>query len=129
MTTPASHSAVLANSAHLADIPLQPVDQADVVEGNPLAGSVTLTATHGVEVGLWEITPGTVIDVEADEVFVVLSGRGLVTFEDKSSMTLATGSVVQLRAGERTTWIVSETLRKVYIVLPAIAADGDNLDD
>lgn len=129
MNTPTSRSVMLTNSAYLADIPLEPVDPADVVEGNPLAGSIPLTATQGVEVGLWEITAGTVIDVEADEVFVVLSGRGRVTFEDGSSMTLATGSVVQLLAGERTTWIVSETLRKVYILLPAIAADGDNLDD
>ncbi|HET7801419.1 MAG TPA: hypothetical protein VFL38_13435, partial [Humibacillus xanthopallidus] len=27
------------------------------------------------EVGVWEMTPGTATDVEADEVFVVLSGR------------------------------------------------------
>ncbi len=36
----------------------------------------------GVEVGTWEMAPGTDHDTEVDEVFVVLAGRGSVTFED-----------------------------------------------
>jgi uncharacterized cupin superfamily protein len=113
---------VLTSNAHLTDVPLEPLPSEDVVEGHPLVGSVALAAARGVEVGLWEITAGTVIDVEADEVFVVLSGRGRVMFEDSSFMTLAPGSVVRLRAGDRTTWTISETLRKVYVLLPPAVA-------
>jgi uncharacterized cupin superfamily protein len=69
-----------------------------------------------VEVGLWEITPGTVTDVEEDEVFVVLSGSGTVRFADGEEIRLAPGSLVRLHAGEETTWEIHETLRKVYVV-------------
>jgi len=33
-----------------------------------------------VQVGIWEITPGTVRDVEKVEVFVVLEGEGTIRF-------------------------------------------------
>lgn len=68
-----------------------------------------------VEVGVWEMAPGTEQDTEVDEVFVVLAGRGSVTFDDGDVVDLAPGVVCRLRAGERTTWTVSETLRKVYV--------------
>ena len=74
------------------------------------------TALAGVEVGVWEMTPGTATDVEVDEVFVVLAGAGTVTFDDDGEQVeLGPGSVVRLRAGERTTWVVRETIRKIYV--------------
>jgi uncharacterized cupin superfamily protein len=66
-------------------------------------------------VGVWEMAPGTEQDTEVDEVFVVLAGRGSVTFEDGEVVELRPGVVVRLTAGERTTWTVTETLRKVYV--------------
>jgi len=69
------------------------------------------------EVGLWGMDPGVDHDTEADEVFVVLAGRGTVGFEDGEVLTLAPGVAVRLRAGERTTWTVTETLRKVYVAI------------
>ncbi len=68
-----------------------------------------------VEVGVWEMTPGTEQDTEVDEVFVVLAGHGTVVFADGEVVALAPGVAVRLRAGERTTWTVTETLRKVYV--------------
>jgi uncharacterized cupin superfamily protein len=50
-----------------------------------------------------------------DEVFVVLSGAGDVTFEDGSTLPLAPGTVVRLREGDRTVWRVTHTLRKLYV--------------
>lgn len=69
----------------------------------------------GLEVGLWEMEPGVAQDTEVDEVCVMLAGRGSVTFEDGEVVELAPGVAVRLRAGERTTWTVTETLRKVYV--------------
>jgi uncharacterized cupin superfamily protein len=54
-------------------------------------------------------------DVECDEVFVVLSGRGSVEFEDGEVVPLQAGTVVRLRKGDKTVWHISETLRKVYV--------------
>lgn len=75
-------------------------------------------ATLGdAEVGLWGMEPGVDHDTETDEVFVVLAGRGTVEFEDGEVLTLTPGVAVRLRAGERTTWTVTESLRKVYVAL------------
>ena len=95
---------------------LTPVEPSTVVEGDPYAGSRALAAVAGAEVGVWEMTPGTATDVEVDEVFVVLSGSGTVSFDDDGEQVeLGPGSVVRLRAGERTTWVVHETIRKIYV--------------
>lgn len=98
-----------------ADVPTSPLDPATVLDGAPAAGSRALAAVAGVEVGVWEMSPGTATDVEVDEVFVVLSGAATVTFEDGEAVDLGPGSVVRLRAGEHTTWVVRETLRKIYV--------------
>lgn len=98
-----------------AAVPTTPLDPATVVDGAPAAGSRALAAVAGVEVGVWEMSPGTATDVEVDEVFVVLSGSATVSFEDGESVELGPGSVVRLRAGEHTTWVVRETLRKIYV--------------
>ncbi len=66
-------------------------------------------------IGIWEHTPGVSRDVEADEVFVVLSGDASVAFDDGSpTIELRPGSLVRLSAGQRTMWTVRETLRKVF---------------
>lgn len=101
-----------ASSTELDDLPLS---AADVVDGSPRAGVATLGETAQLEVGVWELTAGTVTDVEVDEVFVVLSGRGEVTFDDGSTLPLAAGTVVHLREGDRTRWTIHETVRKVYV--------------
>ena len=83
-----------------------------------LAGAAGELARLGdAEVGTWEMAPGTDHDTEVDEVFVVLTGRGIVSFEDGEVVDLAPGVAVRLRAGERTTWVVTETLRKVYVAV------------
>lgn len=87
----------------------------DVLEGAPTAAVTTLAEVAGAEVGVWEMSPGTVTDVEADEVFVVLSGRATLAVEGGATLELGPGSVMRLADGARTTWTVTETLRKVYV--------------
>lgn len=96
-------------------ISLTPVEKAAVLDGAPSAGSRPLAAVSGAEIGVWEMTPGVATDVEVDEVFVVLSGSATVQFDDGSTIDIEPGSTVRLRAGDRTTWTVRATLRKVYI--------------
>lgn len=93
-------------------IPLEPLE---AVTGAPTAGLVELGTFGEAEYGVWEMTPGTVTDVEGDELFVVLTGDATVRFEGGETIELRPGSVVRLRAGERTQWEVRETLRKVYL--------------
>lgn len=93
-----------------------PLPEPDVVNGSPSAGSRTVRTFDDVEVGIWEMTPGSARDVEADEVFVVLSGAASVRFDDGRRISLRPGDVMALSKGERTVWTVTETLRKVYVL-------------
>jgi uncharacterized cupin superfamily protein len=96
-------------------IDLSPVEATTILSGSPRCGSRALAAVAGAEVGVWEMTEGVATDIEVDEVFVVLSGHAIVEFDDGETIELTPGSAVRLRAGERTTWTVHSTLRKLYI--------------
>lgn len=95
----------------------EPVAADQVAGGHPQTGVGRLGMFAGLEVGVWEMTPGVMRDVEADEVFVVLSGAATVEFADGTApLTLKPGDVVRLAEGAETVWTVTETLRKVYLV-------------
>jgi uncharacterized cupin superfamily protein len=98
-------------------VPLEPLPAEQVLAGSPSAGVLVLDERDGREIGVWEMTPGTATDTEVDEVFVVLTGSATVSFESPElpAVELAPGSVVRLTAGMRTTWVVREALRKVYV--------------
>jgi len=123
MAEPAAAGAFAARVAELALDPL-PLDPATIFAGEPQASAIVLDASPDgrVERGVWELTPGTVTDVEADELFVVVSGRATVEVAGGPTLQLAPGSVGILREGDRATWYVHETLRKVYQVTSAPAA-------
>jgi uncharacterized cupin superfamily protein len=91
-----------------------PADQSG--GGDPHTGIAELGKFGGLGVGVWEMTPGVMRDVEDDELFVVLSGAATVQFDDGTPMlTLGAGDVVRLAKGAKTVWTVTETLRKVYL--------------
>ncbi|NJP98783.1 cupin domain-containing protein [Nonomuraea sp. FMUSA5-5] len=94
------------------DVRLTPdeLDPSQIVAGDPVTSSLELGGGRGI----WEITPGVVTDVERDEIFVVLSGRATVAVEGGTTVELGPGDVCLLAEGAKTTWIVHETLRKVY---------------
>ena len=95
-----------------------PVPAERVLAGSPTEGYVTLDEIGGCEVGVWEMSAGVATDVESDEVFVVIAGRGTVTFDEATGLQpieLVIGSTVRLSAGMHTTWTVHETLRKIYV--------------
>lgn len=99
-------------SAPLDELPLDP---ADVLDGAPRAGLLPLAEVGGAEVGLWTLSEGTVRDVEADEVFVVLAGDATLRIDEGPAIELRPGTAVRLHAGDRTTWVVRSPLRKVYV--------------
>ena len=84
--------------------------------GDPTTGYEAVGSYADRELGVWEMTPGAMADVEADELFVVLSGSATVDLPDDGvSIELFPGFVGQLKAGSRTVWTVHETLRKVCL--------------
>ena len=73
-------------------------------------------ATLGtVNIGLWEAGPGVDVDIEVDEIFLVLCGRGTVVLDDSTAIELRPGVLVELHAGDRTTWTITERIRKLYV--------------
>ncbi|MBB2915558.1 hypothetical protein FHS43_006881 [Streptosporangium becharense] len=90
-----------------------------ILAGSPRVSSIELWSSPdgGQSRGIWEITPGTVTDVERDEVFVVLTGRATLEVDGGATVELAPGSVCLLAEGAKTIWIVHETLRKVYHIM------------
>jgi uncharacterized cupin superfamily protein len=106
-----------------ADLEPEPLDPAQVVSGDPVVtGRVLWESADGAQVrGLWQITPGVVTDTEADELFVVVSGRATIEVEGGPVLEVGPGDACVLREGDRTTWTVHETLRKAYHVsLPRV---------
>jgi uncharacterized cupin superfamily protein len=110
-------------NASVLDLEPSPLASSDIVGGSPEAHVSTVVDTPTLSVGVWELTPGTVTDTEIEEVFVVLSGSAVVEFaEDDRILQLSPGTIGRLGAGAQTRWTVTETLRKVYITVPAITA-------
>ena len=93
------------------------LDPDQVVDGRPAVALAAFAELGGVEVGVWEHSAGGSRDVEAAEVFLVLSGAATLTFDTGERVELVPGRLVRLHAGENTTWEVRETLRKVYVTV------------
>ncbi|WP_405218723.1 cupin domain-containing protein [Agrococcus sp. Ld7] len=94
-------------------IALEPVPDDQVLAGTPSTGWTMLDE----QVGVWEMTPGSMRDLEEDEVFVVLAGSATVAFVEPAlpDAELRPGSIMRLHAGMRTRWTVHETLRKAFL--------------
>nr|WP_281070137.1 cupin domain-containing protein [Paeniglutamicibacter psychrophenolicus] len=70
---------------------------------------------------MWEMSAGAMNDVEAEELFVVLSGSATVQIHakngfDAAELRLLPGTVCHLSAGMHTSWTLHEPLRKMYLV-------------
>lgn len=98
------------------ELEAEDLDPAQILSGEPVVtGRVLWESPDGKQVrGIWQITPGVVTDVEADELFVVVSGRATIEVEGGSTLEVGPGSACVLREGDRTVWTVHETLRKAY---------------
>ncbi|GCD46606.1 cupin domain-containing protein [Streptomyces paromomycinus] len=92
----------------------EPLDPEQIVCGEP---AVTVKALRespdGKQLrGIWRITPAVVIDTEANELFVVVSGRAMIETENGQVLKVGRGDACMLRGDARTRWTVHETLRK-----------------
>lgn len=104
---------VHALAATLEDTPLAPEQ---VVAGDPQVSTLEVLDDGAVAVGIWQHTAGVSTDVEADEVFVVLSGRATIEVAQGPTLEVGPGDIGILEAGAVTRWTVHEDLRKVYVV-------------
>lgn len=98
------------------DLEPEPLDPSQIVSGDPVVtGKVLWEAPDGQQIrGIWQITPGVVTDTEANELFVVVSGRATIEVEGGPVLEVGPGDACVLREGDQTRWTVHETLRKAY---------------
>jgi uncharacterized cupin superfamily protein len=112
-----------APTAHLANahtIALGPsVPRANPIKGEPRESTAELWVHNGLNVGVWEATPG-IFPASRDgydEVFICLSGSATMTGHDGVRYDLSAGSVLFTPAGFTGRWDVTETFRKVYCII------------
>lgn len=97
----------------------------EAVPAHQVAAGETSTAVVGLgtlgntEFGVWEMSTGSMYDVEAEEIFIVTAGQATVVIEDfedhpAHSALLVPGTIMRLSKGMKTTWTVTEPLRKIY---------------
>jgi uncharacterized protein len=85
-----------------------------VLAGDPVTSNVVLTSDDTVKYGIWQITPGTSVQVAPAGIFVVLSGCATIAVDGGPTFDIGPGDVCIWDGGERTIWTVHETLRKVW---------------
>lgn len=96
------------------------LDPGDVLAGDPVTAAAEIVAAPlpgggALSTGVWRCTRGRVRDVEADESFVVLSGRATI-IHDGVSHEVGPGDVCVLPAGAATEWTIHEDLTKVFVI-------------
>ena len=89
------------------------------IEGDPHESTNVLWKNNGLDVGIWECTPGkfAASRIGYDEVFICLSGQATMSADNGMRFDLAAGSVLYTPAGFTGTWNVTETFRKVYCLI------------
>ena len=112
-----SHMSSSASNSHSCDLEFSRLNESKVVSPSGLeTGFLELGQTERLKTGVWLHPVGVSTDVEVDEVFVVVEGRGRVILKDGKVLDLFPGVVGTLIAGEETRWEVDEPLKKVWIV-------------
>ena len=96
------------------------LDPESIVAGSPQTceGEIATAPLPGggvLATGVWRCSEGTVTDTEADETFVVLSGRATIEHEG-STHEVGPGDVCVLPAGAETRWTVHVTLTQVFVI-------------
>lgn len=106
----------------------EPVAREQDGGGHPTTGAVGLGSLGGTDFGVWEMSTGTMFDVEAEEIFIVTAGCGHVVIEPFGGLAgqrveLGPGTLMRLSEGMKTAWTITETLRKVYVTPSSPSGD------
>ena len=107
--------------AHTLPLELEPVPAANEPSEGLTTGWASLGEYAGGELGVWQLSRGEMIDTEAEELFVVISGEATIDFVEpaRPSISVHAGSIVRLEAGMRTKWTVTTPQLRKVVLLPA----------
>ncbi len=108
------------SAAAAADMPLKPTGpRAGADTGDPQVSLHEIFNEGSTQVGIWECTPGgwPIVDRGNTETVLVVHGRGVITDADGTEQLLVPGAVVVLPTGWSGRWDITETLRKIYVIV------------
>jgi uncharacterized cupin superfamily protein len=85
--------------------------------GDPQTAGITFFSGHGVDVGVWECTPGgwSIVERTNTETMLLLAGAVTITPADGEPVELVEGDVFVLPRGWTGRWDITETVRKLYV--------------
>jgi uncharacterized cupin superfamily protein len=112
-----------AATAQLGDSPAP----ARIVAGAPRCGELALVELPGLEIGIWEVTPGRFLSSKPDvgEVMHFVAGAGEITHADGTVTRIAPGVTLSLQPGWTGEWEVTATVRKVYAIYSGAKSAAD----
>jgi len=89
-----------------------------VLSGDPQTAELIVVEGDGLELGVWEVTPGVFRSTKngIGEFMTILSGSGSITHADGRVDHLEAGTVIVLSDGADVVWTVTQTIRKVYCI-------------
>lgn len=113
-------NALLASVAEPETIALEPAGlRAGHDSGHPEMSLREMYSGNGIEVGVWECTPGgwPIENRPNTEICSIVSGTGAITDADGTRRLLEPGTVLTLPKGWSGRWDITTTLRKVYVLV------------
>ena len=108
------------SAAGAAGMALEPSGRrAGADSGDPQTSVREISDDGSIKVGVWECTPGgwPVVNRADTEVCTIISGTGVITDAGGARRELGPGSVVTLPKGWSGRWDITQTLRKVYVLV------------
>jgi uncharacterized cupin superfamily protein len=108
----------LTGDARRRDLGASPITPEHVIEGDPIARSVQLTASGDelLSTYIWDCTAGRFHwHFGVDEIVHILDGEVHVTGDDGRTVVLQTGDVGHFPLGSHTIWHVPEYVRKLAV--------------
>ncbi len=101
-------------SAVLNEVGLKP----NALAGSPVESELVIYADDAIEMGIWEVTPGTFRGSKEGvyEFMHFAQGAGTITDESGAVIHISPGLSVFVPDGWRGTWDVTETVRKTYVI-------------
>jgi uncharacterized protein len=93
--------------------------KSQILAGSPRVFYKILNEQGNIVRGVWKCTVGTVTDIEEDEMFTIIEGKGSVSIEGGPTLQLSPGTVGFFQKGAKTTWVIEEDILKTYqITMP-----------
>ncbi|MEI7760995.1 MAG: cupin domain-containing protein [Thermoleophilia bacterium] len=91
----------------------------NTLAGAPVESAHEIYAEGRLEIGVWEVTPGSFTTVKngVSELMHFIAGSGTIVGDDGMTTLIAPGVVLITPDGWSGTWHVSETVRKVYAII------------